>query len=69
MRVSYFDPYLPDGYDKALGVRRVDTLRELVEQSYVVSLHCPRNAENAYMINEESIGWFTPGSFLINTAT
>ena len=26
MRVLYYDPYTPDGYDKALGVTRAETL-------------------------------------------
>ena len=68
MEVVFYDPYLADGYDKTLGVRRVDTFKELVEQSYVVSLHCPRNADNENMIDQESIEWFRPGSYLINTA-
>ena len=32
MDVAFFDPYKPDGYDKALGIRRVETLRELLAQ-------------------------------------
>ena len=30
MDVAYYDPYKPDGYDKALGVRRVEDLPSLL---------------------------------------
>ena len=30
MDVAFFDPYKPDGYDKSLGIRRVETLDELL---------------------------------------
>ncbi|MEO1844999.1 MAG: NAD(P)-dependent oxidoreductase, partial [Akkermansiaceae bacterium] len=39
--VVFYDPYLPDGIEKSLGVGRVDTLGDLLAQSYILSLHCP----------------------------
>jgi len=68
MDVVFFDPYKPDGYDKALGVRRADTLDELLKQSFVVSLHTPLTPETRGVINAESIGRMPRGSFLVNTA-
>jgi len=41
MNVVYYDPYKSDGYDKTLGVRRAETLEDLLRQSQVVSLHHP----------------------------
>ena len=37
MDVVFYDPYKPDGYDRALGIRRAETLEELLAQSMVVS--------------------------------
>jgi D-3-phosphoglycerate dehydrogenase/C-terminal binding protein len=68
MDVVFFDPYKPDGYDKALGIRRGRELDELLAQSYVVSLHCPLTDETRQIINAKSIGRMREGSFLINTA-
>jgi len=68
MDVVFYDPYLDDGYDKAIGVRRVDTLEELLEQSYVVSPHCPLTDETRHMINAQTIAKMPPGSFLVNTS-
>jgi D-3-phosphoglycerate dehydrogenase/C-terminal binding protein len=68
MEVAFYDPYKPDGYDKALGVRRVDSLVELLAQAHVLSLHCPLTAENHHMIDAAALGRMRDGSFLINTA-
>src|SRR5207249_1032258 len=45
MDVAFFDPYKPDGYDRALGIRRVETLNDLLAQAHVLSLHCPLTSE------------------------
>jgi C-terminal binding protein len=55
MEVVFFDPYKPDGYDKALGIRRIETLDELLAQSLVVSLHCPLSAETHHLIIRRTI--------------
>lgn len=68
MSVVFYDPYKPDGYDKALGIRRTETLDELLEQSFVVSIHCPRSAETTGMIGAAQIARMPRGSYLINTA-
>jgi phosphoglycerate dehydrogenase-like enzyme len=68
MDVVFYDPYKPDGYDKALGVRRVETLDELLRQAYVVSVHTPLTPETHGIINSQTIARMPRGSFLVNTA-
>jgi D-3-phosphoglycerate dehydrogenase/C-terminal binding protein len=68
LNVLFYDPYVPDGTDKALGVRRCDSLRALLEQSDIVSLHCPLSEETRRLINRESLLWMQPGAYLVNTA-
>ena len=68
MDVAFCDPYLPDGWDRANGVRRVESLNELLSQAHVLSLHCPATKETHRMIGGEQISLLPPGSFLINTA-
>lgn len=68
MQVVFYDPYVPDGRDKSLGVRRVETLEELLPVADVLSLHCPRTAETQHLINETSLARMKPGGFLVNTA-
>ncbi len=68
MDVAFYDPYKPDGYDKANGIRRVETLTELLSQAFVLSVHCPRTPETHGMIGAKEISQMPMGSFLINTA-
>lgn len=68
MDVAFYDPYKADGYDKGLGVRRVETLSELLSQAYVVSCHCPLSAETKEIINAAAIEQMPRGSYLINTS-
>ncbi|HKB04118.1 MAG TPA: C-terminal binding protein [Gemmataceae bacterium] len=68
MDVVFFDPYTPDGYDKALGVRRAETLDELLGQAFVLSIHTPLTPETKGMIDAAAIAKMPRGSFLVNTA-
>lgn len=68
MDVLFFDPYTPDGRDRALGVRRAESLAELLAQSYVVSLHCPLSDETRHLINRATLAQLPAGAYLVNTA-
>jgi len=68
MDVLFYDPYAPDGRDKSVGVRRAETLEELLRQSHVVSAHCPLTDETRRMINGDAVAHLPPGAFVINTA-
>lgn len=55
LNVIFYDPYLPDGIDRSLGLTRVYTLQDLLFQSDCVSLHCSLNEHNHHLINEFTI--------------
>ncbi|MEZ5943266.1 MAG: C-terminal binding protein [Planctomycetaceae bacterium] len=68
MRVLFYDPYVPDGRDKALGIERCETLEELLAAADAVSVHCPRTEETQHIMNAQTIGLMKESAFLINTA-
>ena len=68
MRVVFYDPYLPNGADLAVGYDRVHTLAALMATSDVVSIHAPLSDETRGMIGEAALAAARPGLVLVNTA-
>ncbi|WP_406693449.1 C-terminal binding protein [Singulisphaera sp. Ch08] len=66
--VVFFDPLVPQGVDKALGIRRAHRLEELLEQSHYVSLHCYLDETTHHLIDAKALALLRPGALLINTA-
>lgn len=66
--VVIYDPPLRDGVEKALGVRRVDTLEALLRQSHVLSLHCPLTAQTRGLIGAAELALLPAGAIIVNTA-
>ncbi|MCZ8529337.1 2-hydroxyacid dehydrogenase [Alteromonas sp. PRIM-21] len=65
-KVLCFDPSQDDDVI-ALGAQYVP-LNELLEQSVIVTLHCPLNEKSYHIINADSIAKMPAGVMLINTS-
>ncbi len=68
MDVVFYDPYKQDGYDKTIGIRRAESVDELLGQAFVLSIHCPLSSETKNMIDAEAIDRLPKGAYLVNTA-
>jgi len=68
MDVVFYDPYRPDGTEKALGIRRVDSIEALVRKAFVLSLHTPLTPETKQIINAETIAKMPRGGYIVNTS-
>lgn len=68
MDVVFYDPFKPDGLEKALGIRRADSIDELLSKAFVLTLHCPLTESTERLVNAESLSQMPWGSYLINTA-
>jgi len=68
--VYFYDPYLPDGVDKSMGIKRFDKLEELIAVCDVVSLNCDLNQDNHHLLNETTLAHIpaNKGLYLVNTA-
>ena len=67
MKIVACDPYLPDGYDKALGVTML-SLDELMAGSDIVSVHTPLTPETTKIVGAAQLAKMKPHGILINTA-
>lgn len=68
LRVVFYDPFLPDGVDKALGIEREYRLEDLLARAEFVSLHCPLTAQTRHILNARTLEQLPRGAYVINTA-
>lgn len=64
--IGFFDPYLPNGYEKVYGIKRYYDLAEILENSDIVSVNTPLTKETNGLINKEFLKQMKKGSYLIN---
>jgi C-terminal binding protein len=67
-RVAFFDPFLPNGVDRALGIERKESLEALLEASDVLSLHTPLTRRTRGMIGAAELARLPEDAVVINTA-
>ena len=68
LRVVFYDPLLPDGVEKALGIERAYRLEELLPQCQFVSVHCYLSRETRHILNEKTLAMLPRGAYVVNTA-
>ncbi len=64
----FYDPYLANGADKAVGISRTKSLAELLAKADVLSIHCPLNDETRHLIADRELELMKPTAFVVNTA-
>ncbi|MBV9735618.1 MAG: C-terminal binding protein [Acidisphaera sp.] len=67
-RVVFFDPYAPNGMERALGIDRAASLSDLLRQSDTLSLHAPLTRETTGMIGRAELSLLPDGAVVVNTA-
>ncbi|KAK5710698.1 hypothetical protein LTR15_012854 [Elasticomyces elasticus] len=66
--VIFYDPYLPNGADKAVGVERTKNIKDLFRRSSILSIHCPATRETKNMVNYDLLSLLPQKAVLVNTA-
>jgi C-terminal binding protein len=66
--VAFYDPYVPSGVEKSTALVRCEELNELIDRSWILSLHAPLTAETSRMIGRAELGRMRPDGILLNTA-
>ena len=65
-KLLVYDPVSNEDLRADLNITYVD-LKKLLQDSDIVSLHCPLNESTRYIINTETIQYLKPTAFLLNT--
>jgi phosphoglycerate dehydrogenase-like enzyme len=67
-RVLFYDPYLPNGADLALGIGRAASLEDLFRQTDTLSVHAPLTPETRGMLAHDQLSLLRPGAVVVNAA-
>ena len=67
-RVVFYDPYLPNGVELALGIERAATLEDLLRQTNTLSIHAPLTPETRGMLGREQLALLPQGAVVVNDA-
>jgi C-terminal binding protein len=67
-RVVFYDPALPNGSDRAIGVTRCRTMDEMLAQADVLSIHCPLTRKTRGLIGERELRLLPKDAVVVNTA-
>ncbi|MFH0771704.1 MAG: C-terminal binding protein [Candidatus Omnitrophota bacterium] len=67
-KIAFYDPYLPRGVEKSLGLIRFHKAGDLLSSSDIVTLHTPLTQETAGMVDDKFLELMKPSAVLINTA-
>ncbi|MDP2685110.1 MAG: C-terminal binding protein [bacterium] len=68
MDIGFYDPYVVSGYEKTLGVKRFDTIDELLKHASIISIHTPLTEETNGMVDRKFIDQLNPNTIFVNTA-
>ena len=67
-RVAFYNPHLPNGWDRALGIHRAASLDALLAQSDVLSIHAPLTRATRGLIGERELRLLPKDAVVVNTA-
>lgn len=65
MDVSYYDPHVSSGYP---GLKQKGSLKELVSDCEVVTVHVPHEKQNEGMFDDGIFASFKKGAYFVNTS-
>jgi phosphoglycerate dehydrogenase-like enzyme len=67
-RVSFYDPYLPNGAELALGIGRALSLEDLLRHTDTLSIHTPLTRETYGLLGYDQLSLLPSGAVVVNTA-
>ena len=68
MTIIAYDPYIPDAIFKNYGVKKCETLDELLKESDVITIHTPKTEETINMLGAAEFAKCKKGVRLVNCA-
>ena len=67
-RVRFFDPFLPNGMDRALGIERAESPEALMRGADVLSIHVPDTPATRGLVGAAALAALPESAVVVNTA-
>lgn len=67
-RVVFYDPYLPNGVELALGIERALSLEDLLRQTDTLSVHAPLTPETRGLLGPDQLALLRKDAVVVNDA-
>jgi len=67
-KVRFYDPFLANGWDRALGFERARTLEDLLSSADVLSIHVPDTRKTRGLIGAAQLTLLPDNAIVVNTA-
>ena len=67
-RVVFFDPYLPNGVELALGINRAASLEDMLRQTDTLSIHTPLTPETRGILGYDQLSLLRRDAVVVNDA-
>ena len=68
MHILFYDPFLPNGVDRALGFERAPTLEAMLRRADVLSVHMPLTPDTKGMLGMAELSLLPQDAVVVNTA-
>jgi D-3-phosphoglycerate dehydrogenase len=68
VRILAYDPFLDEDFMKSRGVKKVQTIEDLLNVSDILSIHVPLTEETKGIINTDKLRKMKKGAVIVNTS-
>lgn len=67
-KISYYDPNIPDGYDKSLNLKKEKKLEDIFKNSDIISVHVPSSKKNKFFLKDIYFSKIKKSIIFVNTS-
>ena len=67
-KILFFDPYISDGYDKSLNIKKENNLQDIFTKSDIISVHVPSSKKNKFFLKDRYFSKIKKSIIFINTS-
>lgn len=67
-KISFYDPNIPDGYDKSLNLKKENKLEDIFKKSDIISIHAPSSKKNKFFLKDSYFSKIKKSIIFINTS-